>query len=56
MGSCKRLYTLLFNHITDALEQLDCGRFQLAKDILAAAQQESEEMFIDQAYDGKEAQ
>lgn len=56
MDSYKRLYTLLFNHITDALEQLDRGRFQLAEEILVSAQQEAEEMFIDQADDGKEAQ
>jgi len=41
------LYTLLFNRITDALEELDQGKCGTAREILRTAQQEAEERYID---------
>ena len=39
-------YTLLFNAITDALEQLDGQDIWQAREILVRAQQQAEEMYI----------
>lgn len=41
------LYTLLFNRITDALQELDQGKCGAAREILRTAQQEAEERYID---------
>ena len=42
----KPLYLLLFNAATDALEQLDAQNYGDARDILIAAQQKAEELYI----------
>ena len=42
------LYHKLFNACTDALEAMEAQNFGQAKGILIAAQQEAEELFIDQ--------
>lgn len=42
----KKLYFALFNRITDALSALDAGDIERAKQILIAAQQDSEERYI----------
>ncbi len=47
MADYRRLYTLLFNKITDALEALDDERSELAAEILRDAQMIAEDMYID---------
>ena len=42
----KKLYHLLFNAITDALEQMEKQNFGTAKETLIAAQQEAEEIYM----------
>ena len=42
----KKMYLLLFRHITDAIEALDRGDSEQAKSILIRAQQEAEELYI----------
>ena len=42
----EKLYHLLFNTITDALEQLEKQNYGTAKETLIAAQQEAEEIYI----------
>ena len=42
----EKLYHLLFNAITDALEQLEKQNYGTAKETLIAAQQEAEEIYI----------
>ena len=42
----KPLYLLLFNATTEALEQLDAQNYGDARDILIAAQQKAEEIYI----------
>mgnify|MGYP004505299755 FL=1 len=46
MEDYKKLYTLLFNAITDALEQLAEGRVPQAQEMLTTAQQDAEELFL----------
>jgi len=46
MPDYQKLYTLLFNAITDALEELDRLRVSEAKQRLILAQQEAEERYI----------
>ncbi len=43
----EKLYHLLFNAITDALEQLDAQNYGEAKETLISAQQKAEEIYID---------
>ena len=43
----KRMYLLLFNRITDALEALDRGSSEQARAILIRAQQDAEELYIE---------
>ena len=45
----EKLYHLLFNTITDALEQLDAQNYGKAKEALISAQQKAEEIYIDSA-------
>ena len=45
----EKLYHLLFNAITDALEQLDAQNYGEAKETLIYAQQKAEEIYIDSA-------
>ena len=42
----KKLYHLLFNAITDALEQMEQQNYGSAKDLLIAAQQTAEDIYI----------
>lgn len=42
-----KAYKLLFNAITDALELMDKGHYGVAREYLKLAQQEGEEVFID---------
>ena len=42
----QKMYTLLFNAITDALEQMESQNFGTAKETLITAQQEAEEIYM----------
>ncbi len=42
----EKLYHLLFNAITDALEQMESQNFGTAKETLITAQQEAEELYM----------
>ena len=44
----KRLYTMLFNEITDAIEHIECGDTDVAKEILIKAQQDAEDIYIEE--------
>ena len=46
MPDYEKMYHLLFNAITDALEQLEQQNYGSAKDLLIAAQQQAEEIYI----------
>ena len=42
----EKLYHLLFNAITDALEQMEKQNYGTAKDLLITAQQKAEEIYM----------
>ena len=42
----EKLYHLLFNAITDALEKIEGQNYGDAKDLLIAAQQKAEDIYI----------
>ena len=42
----EKLYHLLFNAITDALEQMEQQNYGTAKDLLITAQQKAEEIYM----------
>ncbi len=46
MVDYKKIYHLLFNTMTDALEKIDDQNYGDARDILIAAQQKAEEIYI----------
>ena len=46
MANYDKMYSTLFNAITDALEQIEQQNFGSAKDLLIAAQQKAEEIYI----------
>ena len=46
MEDYAKLYHLLFNAITDALEQMNAQNFGSAKEALISAQQKAEEIYI----------
>ena len=46
MPDYEKMYHLLFNAITDALEQIEQQNFGSAKDLHIAAQQEAEENYM----------
>ena len=46
MTNYEKMYSSLFNAITDALEQIEQQNFGSAKDLLIAAQQKAEEIYI----------
>lgn len=52
MPDYQRLYTLLFNAVTDALEDLEQMNVGAAKARLIAAQQQAEEVYIEAAGEG----
>ena len=47
MPNYQRLYTLLFNAVTDALEELERLNVGSAKAMLIAAQQQAEELYLE---------
>ncbi len=47
MPNYQKMYTTLFNAITDALEDMQKQNIGLAQDRLMAAQQKTEEIYID---------
>jgi hypothetical protein len=49
MTDYQKLYTGMFNAATDAIEQLSAANYGLAKDILIAAQQAAEELYMESA-------
>ena len=46
MEDYAKLYHLLFNAITDALEQMNAQNFGSAKETLVSAQQKAEDLYI----------
>jgi len=46
MPDYQKLYTTLFNAITDALEKIDALEIAKAKALLIEAQQEAEELYL----------
>ena len=46
MQNYQKLYTLLFNACTDAVEAMERMDFGMAKTILVSAQQQAEEQYI----------
>ena len=46
MPDYEKMYHLLFNAITDALEQIEQQNLGIAKDQLISAQQKTEELYI----------
>ena len=46
MVDYKELYSILFNAITDAIEQLGNENYGTAKELLIAAQQKTEDLYI----------
>ena len=47
--NCEKMYHLLFNAITDALEQMEKQNLGSAKDLLTTAQQKTEEIYMESA-------
>ena len=45
----EKMYHLLFNAITDALEQMEKQNLGSAKDLLPPAQQKTEEIYMESA-------
>ena len=45
----EEMYHLLFNAITDALEQMEKQNLGSAKDLLTTAQQKTEEIYMESA-------
>lgn len=43
----QKLYSLLFNAITDALEAMEAQNFGQARQALVSAQQQTEELYMD---------
>lgn len=46
MSDFQKMYSKLFNAITDAAESIQQGHYDIAKEILIRAQQETEEIYI----------
>ena len=46
MPNYEKLYHLLFNAITDALDKVDAGETEAARFLLIRAQQEAEEQYL----------
>ena len=46
MAAYNKMYLLLFNAISDALEQMESQNYGNAKDMLIAAQQKAAEIYI----------
>ena len=48
MADYRKLYSILFNSITDALEFLEHEDLEAAKMLLIAAQQKAEDVYIEE--------
>lgn len=48
MPDYQKLYTLMLNAVTDALEDMNAMNFGAAKDRLKSAQVQAEEIYIDE--------
>ena len=48
MPDYKKMYTILFNAATDAVEQLGQQNYGTAKERLILAQQQAEEIYMDE--------
>ncbi len=46
MTDYQKMYTKLFNAVTDALEKIEAQNYGDAKALLIAAQQKAEEMYV----------
>ena len=53
MQNYQKLYALLFNAVTDALEEMEKLNFGRAKELLIAAQQAAEEAYIGEDSGGR---
>ena len=51
MINYQKLYTALFNSLTDAIDEMDAYNFGSAKKILMKAQQDAEQMYLSQSDD-----
>ncbi|MEL4106936.1 hypothetical protein IZU99_00925 [Oscillospiraceae bacterium CM] len=49
MLNYEKLYRILFNGISDAINALDLFNYGVSRDILVKAQQSSEEAYIEEA-------
>ena len=49
MTDYQKMYLILFNAITDALEQMEKQNLGSAKDLLTTAQQKTEEIYMESA-------
>ena len=49
----KKMYFALFNRISDAVMALDTGNISLARNLLCAAQQEGEALYLEKDPDGE---
>ena len=47
MVEYRKMYTMLFNRITDAIELINKMEIVAAKEILIKAQQDAEEMYVE---------
>ena len=47
MPDYQKMYTTLFNAVTDALDELERSRCDAARFLLIRAQQETEELYIE---------
>ena len=54
MENFPKYYTRLFNGITDAIEALQAQNYVKAQDILIRAQQDAEEMYLEDTDDEEE--
>ena len=48
MENYQKMYTLLFNAITDAIDQIEQRNYGSAKDLLILAQQKAEACYIEE--------
>ena len=46
MTDYQKMYTTLFNAVTDALEKMEVQNYDDAKELLISAQQQTEEIYI----------
>lgn len=47
MPDYQKMYAILFNAMTDAIENMEDANYGTAKEILIQAQQKTEELYID---------